>query len=122
MAVAHCNSKYVIQNQNIVDSIKSCDVMISLNYSTAALDAMILQKPTLTVLPENQGYDKEDMITMGATLYEPDLNKLESLLKNLLENKKFKQELIKKGNLFVDHYLTNQGTSSREISTFLSDF
>ena len=112
----------ILQNQNIVDSIKSCDVMISLNYSTAALDAMILQKPTLTVLPENQGYDKEDMITMGATLYEPDLTKIESLLTNLLENEKFKQELIQKGNDFVEYYLTNHGTSSREISTFLSDF
>jgi len=112
----------ILQNQNIIDSIKSCDVMISLNYSTATLDAMILQKPTLTVLPEKQGYDTEDMITMGATLYEPDINNLEPMLENLLENEKFKQELIKKGNFFVDYYLTNQGTSSEKISTFLSDF
>jgi len=112
----------ILQNQNIVDSIKTCDVMISLNYSTAALDAMILQKPTLTVLPEKQGYENEDMITMGATLYEPDIAKIGPLLTNLLENKKFKEQLIQKGNDFVEYYLTNQGTSSRELSTFLSDF
>lgn len=112
----------ILQNQNIVDLIKSCDIMISLNYSTAALDAMILQKPTLTVLPEKQGYDNEDMITMGATLYEPDMNNLESILKKLLNDKKFRQELIQKGNDFVDYYLINHGTSSKEIVNFLSKF
>lgn len=85
----------------IVEIIKSCVVMISLNYSTVVLDAMILQKPTMTLLPEEQGFEKEDFITKEATLYEPDIIKLELGLNNLLNNEKFRQKLIDKGNEFL---------------------
>lgn len=112
----------ILQNQDIVNLIESCDIMISLNYSTAALDAMILQKPTLTVLPEKQGYEKEEMITMGATLYEPDLSKIEIVLKELLENEEFREKIILRGNNFVRHYLVNPGKSSEEIAQFLTKF
>ena len=112
----------IFQNQNIVDLIKSCDTMISLNYSTALLDAMIMEKPTMVVLSEKQGFEKEDYITKGATLYEPDISRLEHSLRNLLNNKEFRQNLIKNGNEFVDAYLVNHGIASKEITKILSNY
>ncbi len=110
---------HIFQNQNIMDLIKTCDIMISLNYSTALLDAMILQKPTMLVLPEKQGYEKEDFITKEATLFEPKIEKIEQSLKNILNNQEFRENLIKKGNEFVDYYLVNQGNASKEVAEFI---
>ncbi len=110
---------HIFQNQNIIDLIKTCDIMISLNYSTALLDAMILQKPTMVVLPEKQGYEKEDFITKEATLFEPKIEKIEQSLKNILNDQEFRQNLIKKGNEFVDYYLVNKGNASKEIVKFI---
>lgn len=112
----------IFQNQNIIDLIKSCDAMISLNYSTALLDAMIIEKPTMVVLPERQGFEEEGYITKGATLYEPELSNLESALRNLLNNEEFRQDLVKRGNEFVDAYLVNHGIASREITKILSNY
>lgn len=110
----------IFQNQNIIDLLKKCDVMVSLNYSTALLDAMILQKPTMLVLPEKQGYEKEDFITRNATLFEPNIENIEKALNNILNDTKFRNELIKKGNEFVDYYLVNKGISSTEVAKFLT--
>jgi len=111
----------IFQNQNIINSIKKCDIMISLNYSTALLDAMILQKPTMVVLPEKQGFDKEDLVAKGATLYEPNIEKIDEALKNILNNEIVRKNLIKKGNEFVDYYLVNKGNASREVANFIID-
>lgn len=110
----------IFQNQNIIDLLKKCDVMVSLNYSTALLDAMILQKPTMVVLPEKQGYEKEDFITRNATLFEPNIENIEKALNNILNDTKFRNELIKKGNEFVDYYLVNKGISSTEVAKLLT--
>lgn len=111
----------IFQNQNILNLIKKCDVMISLNYSTALLDAMILQKPTMLVLPEKQGYEKEDFVTKGATLFEPNIENIGKALNEILNNEDYRTSLIKKGNEFVDYYLVNKGIASKEIVNVILD-
>ena len=59
----------IYQNQNILDLLLTCDSMISLNYSTVLLDAMILNKPVLLILPEEQNMEEEISVKKGAVLY-----------------------------------------------------
>ena len=70
----------IYQNENIMDLLENCDSMISLNYSTAILDAMILQKPTLVLLPEKQNFENEIPIKNNTVLSTSDENQIESMI------------------------------------------
>ncbi|HZS73281.1 MAG TPA: CDP-glycerol glycerophosphotransferase family protein, partial [Candidatus Nitrosotalea sp.] len=109
----------IYQNQNIVDLLESCDVMISLNFSTVILDAMILSKPVLLILPEKQGFEEELLVKRGTVLYVKDINKIESAIHDILFNQKIRERLIQNGKEFVDDYFENQGNASNSLSKIL---
>ena len=112
----------VYQNENIMDLLKNCDSMISLNYSTAILDAMILQKPTLVLLPEKQNFENEIPILTGAVLSTSDENQVESMINDLLYKKEIRDELLRNGNDFIDKYFTNQGNASEKLAEILENY
>ena len=112
----------VFQSENILDLLEKSDAMISLNYSTVILDAMTLQKPTLVLLPEEQNYEDEIMLKDGATLFTTDINEIEKNIKILFNDKKVRDDLISKGNKFVNKYMTNQGTASKKLAKILEDY
>lgn len=112
----------IYQNQNIFDLLLTCDSMISLNYSTVLLDAMILNKPTMLILPEEQNIKEEILIKRKATLCVSNTSEIETSLKDLLYNENVRNELIQRGNEFVDDYLTNQGSASERLASILKNY
>jgi hypothetical protein len=112
----------VFQSENILDLLEKSDVMISLNYSTVILDALTLQKPTLVLLPEEQNYENEIMLKDGAALFTTDVNEIEKNLKILFNDEKVRNNLISKGNKFVNNYIGNQGTASKKLAKILEDY
>ena len=112
----------VYQNENILELLEKSDMMITLNYSTVVLDAMILQKPTLVLLPEEQNFETEIPLKNKAVLMVSDVDDLEIRMKELFENKKIRQELIQKGNEFVNQYIVNQGNSSEKLAKILEEY
>ncbi|MEX2192353.1 MAG: UDP-N-acetylglucosamine 2-epimerase [Nitrosarchaeum sp.] len=112
----------VYQNENILELLEDCDSMISLNYSTVILDAMILHKPTLVLLPEKQNFENEIAIKSGAALFTSDENKIESLINDLLRNNEIREKLVKNGDEFVNNYITNQGSASEKLAKILENY
>jgi len=112
----------VFQNENILELLEKVDVMISLNYSTVVLDAIILEKPTLVLLPEDQNFENEIPLKEGVTLVTSDINELENMIKNLFNDEKICNELIQKGKKFMNQYITNQGISSKKLAKILEDY
>ena len=112
----------IFQNENILDLLEKSDVMISLNYSTVVLDALILEKPSLILLPEEQNYENEIPLKNKTVLITSKVEEIEIMIKNLLEDKKIQQELIKNGKRFVDEYIVNQGDSSKKLADILEDY
>ena len=112
----------VFQNENILELLEKVDVMISLNYSTVVLDAMILEKPTLVLLPEDQNFENEIPLKDGTTLMTSDINELEDMIEILFNDKKICNELIQKGKKFVNQYITNQGISSKKLAEILEGY
>ena len=96
--------------------------MISLNYSTVVLDAMILEKPTLVLLPEDQNFENEIPLKEGTALITSDINELENMIEVLFNDEKICNELIQKGKKFVNQYITNQGISSKKLAKILEDY
>ncbi|MBI3639003.1 MAG: hypothetical protein HY223_01670 [Thaumarchaeota archaeon] len=112
----------IYRDEDIRILIEDCDVVISMNYSTIILDAMILKKPTMVILPEDQNYEKEIPIIRKATLPISKTEELESSLNDLLYNETVRRDLISKGNEFVNDYMSNQGTSSEHLANILKKY
>jgi hypothetical protein len=112
----------IYQHQDIKDLIESCDSMITLNYTTALLEAMILNKPTMLVETENQNINEEMLFKKGASIYVSDSNVIESKLNDLILNDKIRRELMQKGQEFVKDYFVNQGTASEHLAKILEEY
>jgi len=98
-----------------------CDSVISLNYSTILLDALILNKPSMVVLPERQGFENEDMIINGACISVSNIDELEKSLGVFLHDEKLRNTLIYKGNEFVNSYMSNHGKASEKLVNLLNN-
>ncbi|MBU0535639.1 MAG: CDP-glycerol glycerophosphotransferase family protein [Nanoarchaeota archaeon] len=84
-----------VQQANTFELINACDVMITM-FSTTGLEALMMGKP-LIVLNVSGRPDHVPFVQEGAALgvYSPD--KLKDAIKKLLSDKRFVQELLKKG-------------------------
>jgi hypothetical protein len=111
----------IFQNENILDLLEKSDVMISLNYSTVVLDAMILKKPSLILLPEEQNFEEEISLKNETVLVTSKVEEVEKMMKILFEEET-RQKLIKNGKKFVDKYIVNQGNSSKKLAKILEDY
>ena len=109
----------VSKTGNIFDYIINSDVVISTQYSTVLIEAMILKKPTITFLFDHKDYENEMIIKNGATAYVQNLEEFSDVLNRILTNKIFRENLVQKGTEFINKYLTNQGNSSEFLANFL---
>jgi len=107
--------------EDIKNIILDCDLVISLNFSTVILDAMILNKPTVTILPDEQGYELTPVIKTNSTLSISDIDTLETNLINLFNDETLQSDLIKRGNQFVENYFVHKGNSSNIIARFCDE-
>lgn len=113
----------IYQNENVMDLLKECDCMIALNYSTVILDALIAQKPTLVLIGETeQCYEEENILKNNVVLFTSDVNLLENMIKDILFNEKLCNDLIRKGNEFVNEYMTNRGNASQKLVEILENY
>ena len=83
---------------------------------------MILQKPTLVLLPEKQNFENEAPLKNDAVLFTSNENQIESMIDNLLNNKDIRDELVKNGNEFVNNYIVNQGNASEKLAEILENY
>jgi hypothetical protein len=109
----------IFQQQNILELMESCHCVISLNYSTVLLDAMILNKPTLVILPERQNFEDEIPVEMKTVLHASNISDLERAFDDIVSNEQIRNELIQKGKQFVEQYMENRGTASENIYKIL---
>ena len=109
----------IYQYEDILELLSTCDVLISLNYSTILLDALILNKPTMVILPEKQNYEEEEVIKRNAVLAVSDISELEIKLNQILSDDHIREKLISKGKQFVEEYFSNRGNSSEFLTKLL---
>lgn len=109
----------IYQHEDLLPLMESCDSMISLNYSTVLLDALILNKPTMVILPERQNFEEEEIIKQKAVLAVSELSDVESKLSDFLDNNDLRSSLIKNGEKFIDGYFSYQGKSSKYLADIL---
>lgn len=111
----------IFKNVNILDLMKNCDVLISIGPSTVLLEAMILNKPTITFPIEPQWWYEDKIFQSGATVLVKTLEEFEDALNKILFDAEFRNSTIEKGKKFVDQYLTNHKNSSKFLATYLKN-
>ena len=111
----------IFKNINILDLMKNCDVLISIGPSTVLLEAMILNKPTITYPIEPQWWYEDKIFQSGATIVVKTPKEFEDTINKILFEKQFRDSLIEKGKKFVDQYIINQENSSNFLATYLKN-
>lgn len=116
--ISNVNPKIPIyRSGNIFDYIKDSEVLISTEWSTVLLEAMILGIPTITFSSDPKGFEDEEIIQSGATVLVKTTKEFKKALNNILFDKTFSEEIILNGKDFVDKYLINKGTASKFLAT-----
>lgn len=111
----------IFKNINILDLMKNCDVLVSIGPSTVLLEAMILNKPTITYPVEPQWWYEDKIFQSGATIIVKTPKEFEDAINKILFDKQFRNSLIEKGKKFVEQYLTNPENSSKFLATYLKN-
>ena len=110
----------IYRTQNVLNLLQHCDVLVSIDHSTVLLESMILGKPTITFGIDSGWYDSDSIVTSGATLKVDSLEDFEISLKKVLFDINFRNNLVKKGNEYVNNNLANKGNSSKFFSEFFT--
>jgi hypothetical protein len=110
----------VINKGNISSLIESCELMITLAVTSAALDAQVLEKPVIRLpLKEWWGPPNTYRTSPGLTVQ---IEEFETILNKILNESNFRQQVIDDGKNFVNDCLVNQGSSAKSIAAFLKKY
>ena len=106
----------IYKTGNIVNYLQDSEVLISTDWSTVLLEAMILGIPTITFPSDPKGFEDEEIIQSGATVLAKTMDEFNKSLNDILFDKQFREKIIFKGNEFVEKYLINKGTASQFLA------
>ena len=110
----------VIKQGNISPLIQSCDLMIVIDFTSPILDAHILKKPVISLSVKDNGWGIPTAFKNKSCLV-TNLEKLESNLKDVLNNEQIRNQLIKNGTKSSNEYLSYQNNGSRKLIGFLEE-
>ena len=111
----------VIKSGDILDLIQSCEVFLSLDFSTTIMEAQILNKPTISIMVKNWKFGNLEIFERNACL-KINIDEFEKTLFEILNNSISKNTLISNGTKFVEYYLSNHGNSTKNLLSFLEKF
>ena len=110
----------VIKEGNISPLIQSCDLMIVIDFTSPILDAHILKKPVISLSVKDNGWGIPTAFKNKSCLV-TNLEKLESNLKDVLNNENIRNQLIENGTKSSSEYLSYQNNGSSKLIGFLEE-
>ena len=110
------------KTNNIIDLIKDCDVFVYTDFSSAILEAMILNKPTIIFKIYPDSYYEDKFFQSGATLMVTTINEFEEALNLILFNETFRNDLIHKGENYINNYFVNPENASKFLINILQKY
>jgi hypothetical protein len=89
--------------------------------STIILESMILEKPVMNIVLDGKMYEFE-YIKQNAVIAIPITSDLEKEIKQILFDKKLRENLIINSRKFVKSFLNNQGLASKKLADILRSY
>lgn len=116
----------VYSSKSIMNLISESDLMININAednqpSTVILEALIMKKPVINISlnEKNDDLEYDDIMPFVSISYKSDVFNYVNLI---LNNSKFHQKLLSKIPTYLEKYLYNHKTASKELSVYLKSF
>jgi UDP-N-acetylglucosamine 2-epimerase len=108
----------IVYDANLIELINSCEMVITFNNSTIALESLILEKPTISLQMESWA-ESEDIVKMGALISISRIDDIEPNITKIIKNEEFRNSLLKNGKTFVEQYMSYRGKSSKILAQIL---
>lgn len=118
------NTMPVYHSKSVIELMESSDVLVTMSPegsdpSTVILEGIILEKPVMNIILDDNFYEFQ-YVKDHAVLSMSDNDDIESNLRNMLFDEKFRDALIKNGKTHLKHYLSHAGTSSEYLANVLN--
>jgi len=115
------NSKIkVIKEGKISQLIQSCELLITIDFTTVILYAHLLGKPVISLTVKDNGWGIPTAFKNNSCLV-TDLEKFNDDLKNVLNNEHLRNQLIINGTKSAKEYLSYQNNGSKKLIRFLEE-
>ncbi|NDB64026.1 MAG: hypothetical protein EB170_09245 [Nitrosopumilaceae archaeon] len=120
------NTIVIYQSKPIKELISSCDLLINISPegfdpSTVLLESLILNKPTMNIVLDEQFYDfqyEKD----GAIMSISASSDLDKHLHDFVFDATLQQKLVINGKHHIDNYLANHGTASKHLANYIDSY
>jgi len=108
----------IVEQGDVFSYIKNCEVLITIDVSSTILEAQILEKPVISVSVKNWELGIPSVLALNSCV-NTNIENFEYYLKKILDDENFRNDLIIKGNDYVNFSLVNKGIASEKILEFL---
>ncbi len=109
----------ITYDSNVLKLLQNCEFLITTNNSTIALEAMMLNKPVISLQTESLALT-ENVVKYNALLSVSNKEDIKKSVETLFYDKKFKEELLKNAKNYLDDFFSNQGTSSKFLTKLIN--
>ena len=111
----------VVKKGDIISLIKHCEILIVTDISSVILEAQIFEKPVISISIKDYGFGEPEVFTSNSCICTT-TDDFEKVLNYTLNNIEFRKNIITKGNRFVENSLSNRGTATETLFSFLKIF
>ena len=111
----------VIRNTDLHELINECEVLITFNNSTTALEAISLNKPVISLQTESWA-NEDDIAQAGAVVSISNIKDCEKEIKKILFDTLFRKQQMDKGSNFLRKYMSNPGKASKSVAEIFKNF
>lgn len=111
----------VIRNTDLPELINECEVLITFNNSTTALEAISLNKPVISLQTESWA-NEDDIAQAGAVVSISNIKDCEKVIKKILFDTLFRKQQMDKGSNFLRKYMSNPGKASKSVAEIFKNF
>ena len=111
----------VIRNTDLHELINECEILITFNNSTTALEAISLNKPVISLQTESWA-NEDDIAQAGAVVSISNIKDCEKEIKKILFDTLFRKQQMDKGSNFLRKYMSNPGKASKSVAEIFKNF
>ena len=110
----------LVENTDNQELFSDCDMVITFNNSTTALEALSLGTPVISLQTESWALE-DDIAQSDAIVSISNLSDCESSITKILNDSEFRKNLVRNGYRFLSYYMNNQGDASNSVALILKN-
>ena len=121
--VKKINKKIIVKKVgSILPLIVSCEIFLTIDHSTTMLEALILDKPVISIQVKDHRLEHLPPIFASNACIQTTIENFQTSLTNILLDSDLRENIIKNGQKFVENYLSHPGNSVQKTLQFLEEY